>query len=124
MANLTYTLIGDYSIPNLTLPDVPSHPLGKYARMRERYLKKHRPAVYNVLLLSGKLQPHLQEIDAAAYHRMAVLMPQLMQTDGVTEDLKAADPLRWVGMMNTLKAQAEEAILSELVYTEEQEERP
>jgi len=124
MANLTYTLIGDYSIPNLTLPDVPSHPLGKYARMREWYLKKHRPAVYNVLLLSGKLPPHLQAIDAAAYHRMATVMPQLMQAAGVNEELKAADPLRWVGLMNTLKAQAEEMILSEIIYTEEQEANP
>ena len=121
MANLTYIRTGDYLIPNLTLPETPAHPLGKYARMRERYLKEHHPAVYNVLLLSGKLLLHLQEIDAAARQRLDVFMPQLMQSANVSEELKAADPLRWVGLMNTLKAQAEEMILTELVYPEEQE---
>lgn len=118
MANLTYTRTGDYYLPNLTTPETSVQPLGKYARMRERHLKENHPVLYNVLLLSGKLQPHLQEIDAAARQRMDTLMPQLMQTAGVTEELKAADPLRWTGLMNTLKAQAEEMILSDLLYTE------
>lgn len=124
MAHITYTRTGDYYLPNLTLPDNTAHPIGKYGRMRERYLKENHPVLYNVLLLSGKLQPHLQEIDTAAYQRMDRLMPKLMQDAGVTEELKAADPLRWTGLMNTLKAQAEEIILSELIYTEEQEAKP
>ena len=124
MTELTYTRTGDYYIPNLTLPDNATHPIGKYGRMRERHLKDNHPVLYNVLVLSGKLLPHLQEIDAAAHQRMDTLMPQLMQTAGVTEELKAADPLRWVGLMNNLKAQAEEVILSELIYTEEQEVNP
>ena len=117
MANLTYTRTGDYYIPNLTHPDNATQPLGKYARMRYRHLKENHPVLYNVLMLSGKLYPHLQEIDAAARARMDTLMSQLMHTAGVTEELKAADPLRWVGLMNTLKAQAEETLLVELIYT-------
>ncbi|MBR3874997.1 MAG: TnpV protein [Clostridia bacterium] len=124
MANLTYIRTGDYYIPNLALPENASYPLGKYGRMRERHLKETHTVLYNVLMLSGKLLPHLQGIDNAASARMDTLMPQLMQTAGVTEELKAADPLRWVGLMNTLKAQAEEVILSELIYAEEQEVNP
>ena len=124
MANLTYIRTGDYYIPNLALPENTSYPLGKYGRMRERHLKETHTVLYNVLMLSGKLLPHLQGIDKAASARMDTLMPQLMQTAGVTEELKAADPLRWVGLMNTLKAQAEEVILSELIYAEEQEVNP
>ena len=117
--SIDYIRTGDYLIPSLTLPEAPAHPLGKYARMRERYLKEYHPAVYNVLLLSGKLLPHLQEIDAAARQRLDALMPQMIASAGATEELKAADPLRWVGLMNALKAQAEEMTLTELVYPEE-----
>lgn len=124
MAHIIYTRTGDYCLPNLTFPDNAAHPIGKYGRMRERHLKENHPVLYNVLMLSGKLQPHLQEIDAAAHQRMDTLMPKLMQAAGVTEELKAADPLRWAGLMNNLKAQTEEIVLSELIYTEEQEVNP
>lgn len=117
--SIDYIRAGDYLIPNLILPEAPDHPLGKYAHMREQHLKEHRPILYNVLLLYGKLLPHLQEIDAAARQRLDTLMPQLTQAAGATEELKAGDPLRWAGLMNTLKAQAEEMILTELVYPEE-----
>lgn len=119
MANLTYTRTGDYYLPNLTLPDNAAHPLGKYARMRHRHLQENHPVLYNVLLLSGKLYPHLQESDSAARARMELLMHQLMQTAGVTEELKAADPMRWAGLINALKAQAEEILMFELVYEDE-----
>ena len=122
MMKLTYIRVGDYYIPNLTLPETINYPLGKYGRMRERHLKENHSALYNVLMLSGKLPIHLREIDEAACKRMEMMMPQLMQAAGVTEELKAADPLRWAGLMNTLKAQAEEMILAELIYIEEQEE--
>lgn len=121
MENITYTRVGDYYVPDLTLPKSEAYFLGKYGRMREQYLKEKHPVLYNVLMLSGKLQLHLREIDEAACKRMEVMMPQLMQAAGVTEELKAADPLRWAGLMNTLKVQAEEIILTELIYTEEQE---
>ena len=122
MTKLTYIRVGDYYIPNLTLPQTTNHPLGKYGRIRERHLKENHPVLYNVLLISGKLQLHLKEIDEAANHRMEIMMPQLMQAAGLTEELKANDPLRWTGLMNTLKAQAEEVVLNEFIYIEEQEE--
>ena len=122
MMKLTYIRVGDYYIPNLTLPEATNRPLGKYGRMRESHLKENHPALYNVLMLSGKLPIHLREIDETACKRMEMMMPQLMQAAGVTEELKSADPLRWAGLMNTLKAQAEEMILAELIYIEEQEE--
>ncbi|EKC73659.1 TnpV protein, partial [human gut metagenome] len=84
---------------------------------RKDYLKEHRPVLWNSLLLSEKLYPHLREIDEAANNRLEQMMPELMKSAGVTEALKASDPLKWVGLMNTLKAQAEEAILAELVFS-------
>ena len=83
--------------------------------MRQRYLKEHRPSLYSSLILSEKLYPHLLEIDRAARERMDVMLPRMMEAAGVTDELKARDPMRWVGLMNTLKAQAEEIILLELV---------
>ena len=114
--NLTYTRNGDYLIPDLSLSEQPEKPLGKYGRMRKAYLKEHRPLIYNQLLLTEKLYPHLLEIDETANRRLEQMMPELMQSAGVTEELKARDQMKWVGLMNSLKAQAEEIILSELVY--------
>lgn len=121
MEKLTYTRCGDYYIPNLKLAEQPDKPIGKYGRMRQRYLKEYRPVLYSSLILTEKLYPHLLEIDEAANERMDILMPQLMRAAGVTEELKAADQMKWVGMMNALKAQAEEMIVAELIYHEEQE---
>ena len=116
MADLTYSRNGDYYIPDLILKDQPYKPLGKYGRMRKRYLKEYRPGLYSSLILSEKLYPHLLEIDEAAHRRLEMMMPELMKSAGVTEQLKASDPMKWVGLMNTLKAQTEEIILSELIY--------
>lgn len=116
MNELTYTRIGDYYVPNLKLAEQPDKPIGKYGRMRQRYLKEHRTALYNSLLLTEKLYPHLLEIDEAANERMDILMPQLMKAAGVTEELKAAEQMKWVGLVNALKAQAEEIILEELIF--------
>ena len=113
--NLTYTRNGDYLIPNLTLSEQPSEPLGKYGRMRKAYLKEHRPLIYNQLLMSEKLYPHLLEIDKTANSRLEQMMPQLAKDAGATEELKARDPMQWVGLMNTCKAQAEEILLAELI---------
>ena len=113
--NLTYTRNGDYLIPNLTLSEQPSEPLGKYGRMRKAYLKEHRPLIYNQLLMSEKLYPHLLEIDKTANSRLEQMMPQLAKDAGATEELKARDPMQWVGLMNTCKAQAEEMLMAELI---------
>ena len=113
--NLTYTMNGDYQIPDLKLTEQPEKPLGKYGRMRKAYLKEHRPLIYNQLLLTEKLYPHLIEIDETANSRLEQMMPQLAKDAGATEQLQASAPLRWVGLMNTCKAQAEEILMAELI---------
>ena len=84
--------------------------------MRQRYLKEHQPSIYSSLILSEKLYPHLLEIDRAARERMDAMLPRMMEAAGVTEELKARDPMRWVGLMNTLKAQVEEIIRLEILF--------
>ena len=115
--NLNYTRNGDYLIPNLTLSETEMMPLGKYGRMRKQYLQEHRPVLWNTMILSEKLYPHLREIDETANRRLEQMMPELMKQNGVTESLKERDPMKWVGLMNNLKAQAEETILNELIYS-------
>lgn len=115
--NLTYKTSGEFQIPDLSLRENPqSQPLGKYGRMRQTYLREHRPILWNQMILTETLFPHLREIDEAANRRLEQMMPNLMKSAGVTEALKAADPLKWTGLMNTCKAQAEEVILAELIY--------
>ena len=117
MTELTYTKNGDYRIPDLKLSEEPgSKPLGKYGMLRKSYLQEHRPILWPPMILSETLFPHLREIDETARQRLEQMMPELMKSAGVTEELKARDQMKWVGLMNSLKAQAEEIILSELVY--------
>ena len=116
MTELSYTVCEDYAIPNLKLSNPVGQPIGKYGRMRKHYLQEHRPILYNYLVLSETLYPHLLEIDNAANQRMETLLSQLAKDAGVTEKLKAADPMKWVGLMNAVKAQAEESLLAELIY--------
>ena len=85
--------------------------------MRKAYLNEHRPILYNQLLMSEKLYPHLLEIDETAQRRLEQMMPQLAKDAGATEQLKASDPMRWVGLMNTCKAQAEEILMAELIHS-------
>ena len=110
-----YTMNGDYQIPDLKLTEQPEKLLGKYGRMRKAYLKEHRPLIYNQLLLTEKLYPHLLEIDETANSRLEQMIPQLAESAGATEELKARDPMRWVGLMNTCKAQVEEILMAELI---------
>ena len=112
---LTYIQNGDYLIPDLKLTEQPPKPLGKYGRLRKAYLKEHRPLIYNQLLMTEKLYPHLLEIDETAQSRLEQMMPQLAEAACATEALKAADPMQWVGLMNTCKAQAEEILMAELI---------
>lgn len=113
--NLSYIQAGDYQIPELKIEET-DRPIGKYGRMRRTYLKEHRPVLYSNLSFTQKLFPHLLEIDQAAESRLAQLMPELVKAAGATEELKAKDQMRWVGLMNNCKAQAEEIILKELIY--------
>ena len=114
---LNYTRNGDYLIPDMRLSKQPEKPLGKYGRMRKAYLKEHRPLIYNQLLLTEKLYPHLLEIDETANSRLEQMMPLLAKDAGATEELKASDPMKWVGLMNTCKAQAEEILMAELIHS-------
>ena len=114
---ITYRKNGDYYIPNISLPEGTDHdPLGKYGRMRRSYLKEYRPILWNQMILQGTLFQHLHEVDQAAYERLDQIIPELARKAGATEALKARDPMKWVGLMNTCKAQAEVIILSELIY--------
>ena len=111
---LDYTLVGDYYLPDLKPFEAP--PLGKYGRMRLRYLKEHRPCTYTALLLSGKLYDDLRDADEAAQRMLDQLIPQMAKDADVTEEMKASDPMRWIGMMNSIKAQVEEIILKNVVF--------
>ena len=114
---MTYTKNGDYLIPDLSLTESEQKPLGKYGRLRKTYLKEHRPILWNRMILSETLYSHLREIDETANRRLEQMMPAMMKSAGVTESLKASDPMKWVQTMNSLKAQAEEVILNELIYS-------
>lgn len=114
--NLTYRREGDYNLPNLLPPQETEVHLGKYALMRRRFLKENRRVTYTNLLTSGKLNSHLMEIEQTALTRLEQMVPQMAKAEGVTEELKAADQMKWVGLMNNIRHSAEEAILSELIY--------
>lgn len=116
MKELIYKQNGDYLLPDLGLTEAEQHPLGKYGIMRMHYLERDRPGLYTRLLLSGKLMEHLQEIETSAQNRLNLLISQLAKQNNVTEELKARDQMAWVGMMNNLKNQAEETILTELIF--------
>ena len=111
---LNYTLVGDYYRPDIEIEV--SQPLGKYGRARMKYLKEHRPGLYSRLFLSGKLYDDLHEADSEAQRLLDQMIPQMAAEAGINEDLKAADPMRWVGMMNTIKAQVEEIICNNVVF--------
>ena len=96
----TYTQVGDVLLPDLCIEEAEQRPIGKYGRMRKRYLKEQHPVIFSELLLSGKLYPHLLEIDESCEGRMELLILQMAKREGVTEALKAADQMEWVRRMN------------------------
>ena len=112
----TYRREGDFLIPNLVLPDTGDYQIGKYWRMRRRYLKEHRRVLYTNLLTSGNLRCHLAEIDQACNERIESIVSAIAEQEGVTEALKAADQVEWVRRMNSIRNRAEEIVLTELVY--------
>ena len=115
MLELTYYWEGDYLIPDLGPPDAPR--IGKYGAMRHNYLRDYHRGVFDGMLLTGRLNAHLEEVDRQANEMMERLTAQMAKAEGVTEQLKAADQLAWVGAMNNIKARAEEIVLNELIYT-------
>ena len=112
---LWYELIGDYYFPCLAIPAEEEQPVGVWGQRHKRYLKEHRPALYNALLLSGKLDSYLADIDQQARERLDTIIRQMAQAQSVTEALKATDQT-WVGQMNNIKACARELVDKEIVY--------
>ena len=118
MNGLTYRQAGNVLLPNVTLGEMETaQPLGKYGWMRKKYLKEHRPVLYNALIATGKLQKHLMEIEETAQRRLEQMMTEMQEKAGLTERMKAENQMEWVGQMNGLKAQVEEILLNELIYS-------
>ena len=112
---ISYTLVGDYYIPDLKLPEE-SRPIGRWGRMHKAFLQEHRPDQYNELLLSGKLWTYLADLNEQADDRLACIISQMQAAEGVSEELKICDQLAWVGAMNSIRIRAEEIIRSEMIY--------
>ena len=115
---LTYTKVGDYYIPDLILDEDPATKkfYGRYGDLRRTYLQENKPKLWMMLVNTGKADDHLTSIEREAERRMDTLLPQMIKAAGVTEELKACNPMRWVGLMNNCKARVEEIIFMELVY--------
>ena len=113
---LWYELQGDYYIPCLVLDEEETQPIGKWGRKYHRYIKEHRPVIYTALLLSGKLNSHLAEIDNRSTEMYDLLMKQLAESEGITEQLKEKDQMAWVGAMNNIRNRAEEFVNTEVIY--------
>ena len=112
---MSYTLHGDYYLPDLVLNEAePTY--GKYEMLRKQFLKEHRSARYQYLLLTGKLNEHLNQTDQEAREQVETLMEQMTEKQGVTEELKAQDQMEWVRLMNNIKASAEEIVLKNMIY--------
>ena len=112
---MSYTLHGDYYLPDLVLnEEEPTY--GKYGMLRKQFLKEHRSARYQYLLLTGKLNEHLNQTDQEAREQVEMLMKQMAEKKGVTEELKVQDQMKWVGLMNNIKVSAEEIILKNMVH--------
>ena len=111
---VTYRTEGDYRLPNLDVPEAPK--VGKYGMLRRSYLRKNKSGIYTGMMLSGKLDSHLAEIDRQATELVDSLTERMAAEQGVNESLKASDPMKWVGLMNNIQASAENVALTELVY--------
>lgn len=112
---ITYEKNGDYLIPNIIPNKEPAQPLTKYGLMRKEYLKNHRRGIYEGMCLSGKIWDHCLMIQEQAEERMDVLVEQMAKAEGVNEELKSTDQMKWVGLMNNIKHSAEEIVLKELI---------
>ena len=113
-----YIQVGDYYIPDISLPK-PSKPMGKWGRLYRDFLKDHHPIRYNTLILSGQLWEILGQINEQAQNRLETIIAQMAAAETVTEDLKAANLMAWVGAMNNIRSRAEESVLRELIWEEE-----
>ena len=112
---IEYQLIGAYYYPCLMIEEPPT--LSKYGRMRARYLREHKKVLYFNLLVSGKLNEHLGEIDTSVWNMAEYLTKEMAKRQGVTEQLKATDMIRWIGMMNNIRSCVDEIVLNDIVYS-------
>ena len=113
----TYRRVGDYFIPNLVLPKSTNYSIGKYGCIRQTFLKNHHNVIYTKLVMNGKLNEHLAETDKCCNERMELLCNAMAEQEGVTEELKAFDQMKWICSINNIHNRAEEIVLNELVYT-------
>ena len=113
--DLDYVLMDHYDLPALRLPE-DKRPIGRWGRLHREYLKTYRPVLYQALLLSGKLYTILADLDEQAAERCRLIVRQMAQAEGITEELKAADPVRWVQAMNSIRSRTEEIIQAEMIY--------
>ena len=114
----SYTLVGDYYIPNIALPEE-NRPIGRWGRLHRDHLEQHHPIRFNDLVLSGQLWTYLADLNEQAQERLSLIIDQMTASEGVTEKLKAADQMAWVGAMNSIRNRAEEIILHEMIYGED-----
>ncbi|MDD6564616.1 MAG: TnpV protein [Clostridiales bacterium] len=112
----TYTKVGDYYIPNITVPDTKKYNIGKYGSLRKEFLKEYHQSFYTVLFMEGKLFEHLAEIDETCHKCLKDMITKMAVQEGVTEQLKAIDQMTWVRRMNSIHSRAEEFVMKEYVY--------
>ena len=115
---LEYTLVGDYFLPNLALPEE-HRPIGKWGRLHREFLKTEHTVLFESLILNGRLWTYLADLNEQAQERLSLIVEQMKAAEGVTEDLKASDQMAWVGAMNSIRNRAEEIILREMIYEED-----
>lgn len=113
---ISYTLVGDYYLPDLALSVEDEQFIGTYGRKHLKYIKEHKKVLYSSLLLQGKLFSHLAALDEQAFEMREQLIKQIAESQGITEQMKNDDPLMWVGRINNIKACADEIVLREIVY--------
>ena len=111
---LDYELVGDYYYPCLKAPEAPQ--VSRFGMMYHDYLRTHKRVTYSRLMLSGKLKEHIEDVDRQAEDMFSQLVDRMKQAEGITEQLKATDQLKWIGLMNNIRNRAEEAILNEIIY--------
>ena len=116
---LWYELIGDYYIPVLTLSSDEQRPIGKWGQLYRDYIKEYHPILFNDLVLSGQLWTYSADLNEQAQERLSLIVEQMKASEGVTEELKTADQMAWVGAMNSIRNRAEEIILREMIYGED-----
>ncbi|SFJ67659.1 Transposon-encoded protein TnpV [Ruminococcaceae bacterium D5] len=115
---ISYTLVGDYYVPNIALPEE-NRPIGRRGRMHRDYLEQHHPIRFNDLVLSGQLWTYLADLNEQTQERLPLIVEQVKASEGVTEKLKAADQMAWIGAMNSIRNRAEEIILRETIFEED-----